>query len=112
MLLAPSAVAFRLLVPELHIATVREELSHARYVVCSRGPGVGGIDSLEVMFEDHSSAPFSVQLSPEQVVPGLPPDPAKSGDKLEVLGPGLVKLGTLRAKHRRVRHLPYLQPWK
>ena len=62
-----NAGAARLLMPDSMKHYLRE-MKTGKYVVISRGPWLdqGGRDALELMFEDRSDSPFSINIVCEQ----------------------------------------------
>ncbi len=64
-----NAGAFRLLVPDEMAKSLIAEVATAKEVIVSRGiwEVKGGIDALEIMFEDDSDNPFCFHISTKQV---------------------------------------------
>lgn len=102
------AAAIRVLVPE-SLERVVSEMLTANYVICSVGPG-----AVELLFEDHTDAPFAVQLSNNSfsLLPGQP-----SAGKEWIVSVWVQRDGRphkvleLPCRWRRVRRIPWLKPW-
>jgi hypothetical protein len=113
-----NAGAVRLLIPLELVREVKRGARKAKYVIISRGPWPEGgkDDGVELLWEDKSDTPYSIQLSPESfdLLPGDPgPERAwvvtvwtqQPGSK------GPTQLTWHDTRYRRVPHIPYLKPW-
>lgn len=110
--LSINAGAFRLLVPSAHEATLSGELGTTKEVIISRGPWppANNKDSLELLFEDGSDCPYSIQLSPPQIHL-FPNNSFLENDLIFSVWAESGKLFEFKARYRRVEHLPWLKPW-
>ncbi len=109
--LSANAGAFRLLVPEIQFALIAEMLT-AKEVVISRGRWAehGGIkDAFEVLFEDQSEAPFSIQLTREQI-DRLPLDSDQGKIFIFSIWTESGKVKAFKCRYRRVLEIPSLRP--
>ena len=106
-----NAGAGRLLVPDSQKPMLREMRS-AKYVIVSRGPWTdqGGRDTLELLFEDGSDAPFVVHLVAEQCDRMIPEKDQGGGFVVTAWTQGGEKF-RLPGKYRVVNALPCLEPW-
>lgn len=104
-----NARAARILVPEPCHALL-PDMRTASEIVISRGP-LKGVDTLELLFDDHSEAPFMATI-PVTQSDRLIPDTDQGGglvvtvwtqDGVQMSAPGW---------YRRVLSLPCLQPWR
>ena len=107
-----NAGAGRLLVPDVHIGLI-PDMVVAQYVIVSRGPwrAQGNRDALELVFEDGSDAPFSLQLMAEQTDRLLPDDSQGGGFDVIVQtrqGPQATRPG----RYRVVPEIPCMEPWR
>ncbi len=106
--------AFRLLVPIGQEAAVNE-MRTAVEIVISRGPwpAAGKAEAVEILFDDYSDAPYSLQLSPEQI-DRLPP--ASDSGREDLTFSAWVrpcnKILEYTAKFRIVSQIPCLDKWK
>ena len=104
--------ALRLLVPPKYepLATIKG----VSEVIVSRGPWAApeGIrpDAIEVLLEDHTDTPFSLNLSIEQC--DMLPSKTERGFPFSIWGPGARKLLELPCSYRIVPKLPWLKPWR
>jgi hypothetical protein len=115
--LSSHAGAFRLLVPPQHQGTLRAMRS-AKVCVVSRGPypDLQWPDALEILFDDGSTDPFSVYLSPE-AIDRMPHDQDRAYTwTLSVwthrVGQACTKALEFPCHYRRVLRLPALRPWQ
>jgi hypothetical protein len=103
-----NAGAARLLIPSVMEKTIPEMMT-SEYVVISRGVWKGRV-GYEIMFEDHSEAPFSIQIMNEFTDRTLPDSAAGNAFKF-TLWTQDGKKHTLNGKYRVVKEIPYLQPF-
>lgn len=112
-----NAGAFRLLVPSLHLGSLRDMRAAPRCVV-SRGlyPDMRLPDALELLFDDGTDEPWSLHLAP-QACDRMPLD--TDAAQPWVLSVWTHRVGQTATKalekpchYRRVRHLPDLRPWQ
>lgn len=111
-----NAGAIRLLVPPAAYGMLAD-MCAAEECVLSRGPWPreGRAEAIEILFDDRSDSPFSLQLTPESFS-GLPGEPP--ADREWVLSVWIEKDGQphkefeLVCHWRRVAELPCLRPWK
>lgn len=108
-----NAGAFRLLLPPA-LEPALMDMRTAREVIISRGPWPGKKpDAFELLFEDGSDAPYTLQFGAEQIdrAPAKI-DEGRDGLLCTVWTAGLVNALTLPAAYRRVAKIPCLQPFK
>lgn len=100
----------RLLVPAAAASFVRE-MRTGREAIISRGhwPEAGG-DGIEVLFEDHSNAPFAIHLMIEQTDRLLPKTDSGTRFRLSVWTPAGRQL-EMPGRYRVVPRIPSLKPW-
>lgn len=106
-----NAGAARLLIPELNEHMI-DEVETAQYVVISKGlwKEQNNNNALEILFEDGSDAPFSIQLLANQCDRHLPhSDHRCDVDFLAYTRKGLAF--KLSGKYRVVESIPCLEPW-
>jgi hypothetical protein len=109
-----NAGTIRILFPQaLH--QLAKECQGAEYVILSRGPRRDKdlADAVEIMWEDHSDAPFALHLSPTSFdqLPAEPPAGQQWRLAVWELVEGQPHLACEHACHwRRVPHLPWLKP--
>ena len=103
--------AGRLLVPDCLKSAIPEMLT-GKVAVISRGPWPSGhkADALEILFDDGSDQPFSVQLSVGQCSQMLP-DTDIGTDYPFTIWTRHGKAGSMTGKYRRADTLPCLKPW-
>lgn len=107
MFLSYNAGAARLLLPDLFSQLV-QQMKTGEYVIISSDP----LDMTELLFEDHSEEPFSIQLGPMQVDRVLPEsDTGREDLRFLVYTRNSVLALELPAKYRNVEKLPCLKPW-
>lgn len=106
-----NAGAGRLLVPDSQKPAV-SEMRSAKYVIVSRGPWLerGGVDALELLFEDHSDTPYVLTLSQDSCDRILPAGDQGGGFYISVWTRGGQKL-RLPGRYREVAALPCLEEW-
>ena len=106
-----NAGAGRLLVPDSQKRAV-SEMRSAKYVIVSRGPWLerGGVDALELLFEDHSDTPYVLTLSRDSCDRILPAGDKGGGFYISVWTRGGQKL-RLPGRYREVAALPCLEEW-
>lgn len=110
-----NAGAFRLLLPS-GIESVIADMTTAKECVVSRGPWsqAGLNDALEILFDDHTSDPFALHLSPE-TFDRLPAE--EDAGREWVLTVWTSRRGKPRQVlsrpcfYRRVPRIPWLKPW-
>lgn len=116
--LSTNAGTFRLLVPAQHAGAVRD-MRTATLCVVSRGPMMLGehavIDALEILFDDGTTDPFSMHLSPGQI-DRMPLDIDSAHAWILTVWTHLVgergrQVLERACRYRRVRRLPDLRPW-
>jgi hypothetical protein len=107
-----NAGAARLLVPAEQKATIRDMLT-AEFCIVSRGPWAerDGQTAFELLFEDHSDAPFSITLLTEQSDRLIPERDQGAGFDV-VLWTATGMKGRLPGRYRVVDALPCLRPWR
>ena len=107
-----NAGAGRLLVPDSQKRTVLEMRS-AKYVIVSSGPLVehGGVPAFELLFEDHSEAPFVLTIPHAQSDRVLPSKDQGGGFHVALWTRGGLKL-RLPGRYREVPMLPCLEGWR
>lgn len=98
----------RILLPDLLKSSLRE-MKTADYVIMSRGLA-SGVDAIEIMFEDHSDAPYCLVLGVMQTHQ-VCSDTNIENFPVTVWTRGGIKL-RLPGKYRNVGMLPCLQPWQ
>ena len=102
----------RLLVPESVENQIPDMLKNCDYAIVStlKEPSPSGL-CLEVVFEDHSAAPFCLVVSTPLVIGFLPaPDATRIERKLSLWTKGPKKVATLKAFSRSAPSLPWLKP--
>ena len=106
MFLSYNAGAARLLLPDLFSQLV-QQMKTGEYVIISSDP----LNMTELLFEDHSEEPFSIQLGPMQVDRVLPEsDTCREDLRFLVYVRNSVLAMELQAKYRKVEKLPCLKP--
>ena len=105
------AGAARLLVPDNQTYTL-DEMRSAKSVVISRGPWTAqdGQDCLELLFEDHSIAPFAIQMSALQCS-RMSPDVVQKGTFPVIVWSRHRKALQLPGNYRVVKSVPCLEEW-
>ena len=103
--------AARLLVPDSQTFSL-DEMRSAKSVVISRGPWTAqdGRDCLELLFEDHSIAPFAMHMSALQCS-RMSPDANQSGSFPVTVWNRHGKKLQLPGNYRVVKNLPCLEEW-
>jgi hypothetical protein len=104
--LSRNAGVERLLVPDCHLNKI-SEMKTGQYVIMTRGPSVEGLDSLEIMFEDHSNAPYRLEITCQGQVDMLP-TPGQISDFTIWTRNGIVH--TTQAHYRRASSIPCMAP--
>jgi len=104
-----NAGAGRLLIPDVHRSSIKD-MKSAAYVIVSRGK-LEGRDALELLFEDHSDAPFSIHIGGEQTDRMIPDSEQGGGFVITGWTKGGMKF-RLPGKYRTVGDLPDLSPWR
>ena len=106
-----NAGAARLLIPDSQKHLI-EEMKKAQYAIISRGfwEERNNRDALEVLFEDGSEAPFSIQLCAVQCDRLLPVSD-HGGDVSFFAYTRKGMAFQLAEKYRVVETIPYLEPW-
>lgn len=106
-----NAGAGRVLIPDAAKAMLRE-LKGASEVIVSRGPWAdqGGLEAIELLWEDGSDSPFSVHLVAEQCDRLIPDYEQGGGFVVTVWTRGGIK-GRWPGRYRVVESIPCLQPW-
>jgi hypothetical protein len=122
-----NAGAIRVLLPRARWGDLNE-MRQAQYCVLSRGPWTLGdarpeyhtarlpavVEGIEIMWEDHSDAPYALHLTPESfdMLPAAP-EPGKEWLATVWLEKdGIPHKALERICHwRRVPQIPCLQPW-
>jgi hypothetical protein len=111
--LSYNAGALRLLVPESCTDRIIEETKNVREVIVSRGPWpeMGLAVALEILFEDDSNAPLSLQMDTNAV--DIMPSPKDHGKEIvfSLWIKGAIKHKEFPGKVRIVPTLPYLKKW-
>lgn len=110
-LLSINAGVFRLLVPE-NSERLISEFKTGEYCIISKGPSKMSIHPFlfELLFEDHTSAPYGLTLSPGQVDRIPPISDAGSKFKMFIYTKGCKKVLEMDAYYRVVDRIPYLKP--
>lgn len=111
-----NAGAIRLLLPRSRARLVGEWRT-SDYVILSRGPwpDQGLAQAVELLFEDHTDAPYALHLSPESfdVLPGAPPPGREWVFSAWVEKRDRPHKALERAcRWRRSARLPDLRPWR
>jgi hypothetical protein len=100
----------RILVPD-NLKNYVREMKTGQYCIISQGPWlVPESPSIELLFEDHTSAPFSLQISPAQIDRFNACADRDEDFYVSVWTRGGMKL-RMPGKFRKVEDLPSLQPW-
>lgn len=88
------------------------EMRTADLVIVSRGPWTakGGVDALELLFEDGSSHPYSIHMGISQTDRILP-ESDQGKDFIVAIWTRDGEQLRLPAKYRLAQALPWLQPW-
>lgn len=104
--------AFRLLVPE-SAEHYLVEMRTGKEVIVSRGPWPekGKTEAIELVFEDHSSTPFSLHFGSEQI-DRLPDDSDRGKEFVFSVWTMTGKKLELPGKYRKVKRIPWLKPWE
>jgi hypothetical protein len=107
-----NAGAGRLLIPDTQKALLRE-MRGAREVIVSRGPWIdqGAREGLELLWEDGSDSPFSVQLVTEQTDRLIPDAQQGGGFTVAAWTRGGLK-GRWPGRYRVVERVPWLRAWE
>jgi len=110
--LSVNAGCYRLLVPESKEKTIPDMLSKCDYAIVSTTANPSNNHySLEIVFEDHSEAPYSIQMGAGWVLGLFPlPDKMRVERRLTVWIKGPRKIATFKAYNRLVPSLPWLKP--
>lgn len=103
-----NAGAARLLVPDALVGAVKD-MAAATEVIVSRGQWQGR-DALELLFEDHSEAPYALHLVQEQSDRMIPDSDQGSGFVVTIWTRD-GKQASAPGKYRSVATLPCLSPW-
>jgi hypothetical protein len=108
--LSANAGAFRLLVPPGQEELI-DEIKTAREAIISRGPWprMGQTEAMEILFEDDTDSPFSLQLGAPQVERFPLPEDEGREFVLTIWTAGPKKQITLPAYYRRVDNIPCLK---
>lgn len=111
MFLSWNAGAARLLIPDTMKSVIRE-MRTGKNVIISRGhlQNGDGREVLELLFEDYSDSPFSVQLSVEQCDRLLPESECGAKFNMSVWTSGGMKM-MVPGRYRVVKDIPCLQAW-
>lgn len=106
-----NAGAARLLVPDSMKSSIRE-MKTAKYVIISSGPLYcrGGVDALELLFEDGSDTPLAITMSAEMSDRKLTDRRIDAGLNFTVWTRSGMKL-MLPGKYRVVDQVPCLRKW-
>jgi hypothetical protein len=106
-----NAGAGRLLMPDSQKPSLLDMRS-AKYVIVSSGPWVeqGGLPALELLFEDHSDAPYALTIPLAHSDRHLPSADQGGGFYISVWTRGGQKL-RLPGRYRKVASLPCLAEW-
>ncbi len=103
-----NAGAGRLLVPKMREPMIKDMLT-AEFVIVSRGDW-NGREALELLFEDNTSAPFSINLVTDQCDRLIPETDQGSGF-IVTIWTQAGKQATFDGKYRIVNKLPCLKSW-
>lgn len=111
-----NAGCIRVLVPRDTRALI-SDCRGGQYAVLSRGPwpAMRLADAVEIMWEDGSSSPFAMHLSPEafDLLPGPPGAGAEWTIAVWDCKKGRPHMAVQRRCYwRRVPRLPWMQPWE
>lgn len=106
-----NAGAGRLLVPDSQRHILKETKS-AKYVIVSNGPWIemGAIPAYELLFEDHSDAPFVLYLPHTSSDRSLPASDKADGFYITIWTRSGLRQ-RLAARYRKVAAIPCLQEW-
>ncbi len=111
-----NAGAIRVLLPPSKFRDLTQ-MRQSKYCILSRGPWpeMGLAEAVEIMYEDHSDAPYALHLSPESfdMLPAMP-----EAGREWVLYVYSLKMGDLhkslerKCYWRRVEKIPCMEEWK
>ena len=107
-----NAGCLRLLIPQSVENQIPDMLKSCDYAIVStiENPSSSGL-CMEVVFEDHSAAPFCLVVSEPLVLGFIPaPDQTRIERKLTLWTKGPKKVATLKAFSRSAPSLPWLKP--
>jgi hypothetical protein len=106
-----NAGAARLLVPDCRADQV-PDMSTAKLVVISRGPGMGRRDMFELLFDDDSEEPYALHFGVQQIDRLIPA--RENGQELAFTawGRNAVLLFERPARFRLVDSVPCLEAWQ
>ncbi|SCC90986.1 conserved hypothetical protein [Thiomonas sp. X19] len=107
-----NAGAARLLLPDSMKQDIRE-MEAAGLVIISRGPWVerGGQDALELLFEDETDTPYCMNILAKQTDRNLSARD-KGGEFPVTVWTRDGEMLRRQGRHRSVRAIPCLAPWK
>jgi hypothetical protein len=102
----------RLLIPDSKINEIPKMVT-AKQVILSRGSCWPEMDkdAIEIMFDDGSKTPYSIQLMEEQIDSMIPASMHRKDLTFSAWGKNAVKIFELPAKFRMVMRLPCLEAW-
>ena len=111
--LSVNAGCARLLIPDGRIAEI-EEMKTGKIVIISRGPWsqAGKKEAVELLFEDYSETPYSMNLGAKQIDRLIPSSDNGRDLLFAAYTRGSIKAMERPAKFRTVKKLPCLKPWK
>ncbi|MBI9016296.1 MAG: hypothetical protein JEZ07_03435 [Phycisphaerae bacterium] len=109
--LSINAGAFRLLVPKKMMHLI-PEFKTGEYCIISKGPSMESIHpfALELLFEDHTSCPYQLNLCAGQVDRNPSKTDVNKKHKLSIWTEGCNKVLEMDAYFRTVGKLPYMKP--
>jgi hypothetical protein len=110
--LSVNAGAARLLIPDSRIDEIQKMMT-GRLVIISRGPcwPRADKDAIEIMFDNGSNTPYSIQLMAEQTDDLIPNSMHGNSLAFSAWGKNAVKIFERPAKFRTVIRLPCLEAW-
>jgi hypothetical protein len=110
--LSVNAGAVRLLIPDSRINEIRKMTG--KLVIISRGPcwPEADKDAIEIMFDDGSKTPYSIQLKAEQTDDLITASMHGSALTFSAWKKNAVKIFERPARFRTVIRLPCLEAWR
>jgi hypothetical protein len=111
--LSVNAGAARLLIPDSKIGEIGKMMK-GNLVILSRGPcwPQADKDAIEIMFDDGSKTPYSIQLMAEQTDDLIPASMHGKNFTFSAWRKNAVKTFERPARFRMVKRLPCLEAWR
>jgi hypothetical protein len=102
--------AARLLIPDSRIDEIQKMIT-SKLVILSRGPCWPQFDkdAIEIMFDDGSKTPYSIQLTTEQTDDWVPSSMCCRNLTFSAWGKNAIKIFERPARFRMVKRLPCLE---